>query len=98
MMDVEAIFAADREHIPRERSLPWAETKGGITVIVEPKPLWASDLRAFRLDAQEYCTYADWTENGAQARFFCHVDTSGNEVMRKARALIAREIADGHWL
>jgi hypothetical protein len=47
-MDIQKIFAADREqHPPHERSLPWEETKGAITVVVEPKPHWAHDLRAF---------------------------------------------------
>jgi len=97
MMDIDAVFAADRQHPPHERSLPWPETSDGVTVIVEPKPHWASDLRAFRLNVQEYCTYADWIENGARARFFGHVDTSGDTVMRRARAVLAREIADGLW-
>ena len=97
MTDVETIFADDRTRPPPERSLPWPETSGGVTVIIEPKPHWAGDLRAFRLDAKEYCTYSDWTENGARARFFEHVDTSGDTVMRRARAVLAREIADGLW-
>ena len=70
---------------------------GGVTVIVEPKPHWAEDMRAFRLDAREYCRYADWTAYGARTRFFGHIDTSGDDVMMKARAMIAREIADGFW-
>lgn len=44
MMDIDAIFAADHEQPPSERSLPWPETRDGITVIIEPKPHWASDM------------------------------------------------------
>ena len=54
-------------------------------------------MRAFRSDAREYCAYADWTANGARARFFGHIDTCGDDLIRKARALVACEIADGHW-
>ena len=36
-------------------------------------------------------------ENAARARFFGHVDTCGDDLIRKARALVAGEIADGHW-
>ncbi|MGP0105047.1 hypothetical protein [Rhodoblastus sp.] len=97
MMDMEAIFAADREHPPHERSLPWPETQNGMTVIVEPKHHWASDMRAFRAGAQEYCSYADWAEHGARARFFGHIAICGDDLMRKARALIACEIAQGQW-
>ena len=97
MMDIDAIFAADRERPPAERSLPWLETRDGITVVVEPKPHWAEDLRAFRLETREYCRYADWLLHGARARFFGHADLSGDEVMLKARAMVAREIAEGLW-
>ena len=97
MTDIDAIFAADRQHPPRERSLPWPETRDGITVVIEPKPHWANDMRAFRSGAREYCAYADWAENGARARFFGHIDTCGQDLIRKARALVACEIADGHW-
>ena len=95
MMDMEAIFATDREHPPHERSLPWPETRNGMTVIVEPKPHWASDMRAFRPDVREYCAYADWVEHGACARFFGHIAICGYDLMRKARAHIACEIAEG---
>ena len=97
MTDIDAIFAADRQHPPHERSLPWPETRGGLTVVVEPKPHWAGDMRAFRSDAREYCAYADWTANGARARFFGHVDTCGDDLIHKARTLVASEIADGLW-
>lgn len=97
MMAVEAIFAADREQPPAIRSLPWLESKEGVTVVVEPKPHWASDLRAFRRDAREYCYYRDWLAHGPRARFFAHVSISGVDVLRKARALIEQEIHDGLW-
>lgn len=97
MMDIDAIFAADRQRLPHERSLPWPETRNGMTVIVEPKPHWANDMRAFLSDVREYCTYADWLENGARARFFGHIAICGDDLIRKARALVAGEIADGHW-
>ena len=97
MMDIDAVFAADHEYPPHERSLPWPETKNGITVIIEPKPHWASDMRAFRSNCREYCSYADWTTQGERARFFGHIYTSGDDLMRKARALVACEIAEGHW-
>ncbi|WP_240637660.1 hypothetical protein [Paracoccus aestuarii] len=54
-------------------------------------------MRAFRLGSHEYCRYADWTAYGARTRFYGHIDTSGDDVMMKARAMIAREIADGFW-
>lgn len=47
MMMVEEIFAEDRRNPSSERSLPWEETRGGVTVVVDPKPHWASDVRAF---------------------------------------------------
>lgn len=97
LIDIDEIFRSDRDNPPDERSLPWEETRNGITVVVEPKPHWAEDMRAFRLDAREYCRYADWTAYGARARFFGHIETSGGDVMMKARAMIAREIADGLW-
>jgi len=96
-MTVDEIFAEDRRNSPSERSLPWEETRDGVTVVVEPKPHWAEDMRAFKLTTQDYCYYADWTEKGAKAWFFHHVDTSGDDVMMKARAMIAREVGDGLW-
>lgn len=95
--DIDDIFRDDRSNPPAERSLPWEESRDGITVVVEPKPHWAEDIRAFRLDAREYCHYADWVEHGRRARFYCHIDTSGDDVMMKARAMVAHEIADGLW-
>lgn len=97
MMPVSGIFADDRRNPPTERSLPWEETRGGVTVVVEPKPHWARDMRAFRRDAREYCHYVDWTENGSRARFYGHIDTTGNDVMANARTMIAAEIAEGLW-
>lgn len=97
MITFDEIFADDLGNPPSERSLPWEESRGGITVIVEPKPHWAEDMRVFRLDAREYCRYADWTAYGGRARFYGHIDTSGDDVMMKARAMISREIADGLW-
>ncbi|OJY71989.1 MAG: hypothetical protein BGP12_12830 [Rhodospirillales bacterium 70-18] len=94
---IDFIFRADRENPPAERSLPWEETRDGITVVVEPKPHWAEDARAFRLDAREYCYYAGWSRYGARARFYGHIDTCGDDLLLKARALIVREIAEGHW-
>ncbi|MGP2492915.1 hypothetical protein ACTDI4_14975 [Mesorhizobium sp. PUT5] len=97
MTDIDAIFAQDRENHPTERSLPWEESRNGLAVVLEPKPHWANDTRVFKLTAREYCYYRDWSENGPTARFFPHADTTGDEVMMKARAMIAREIADGLW-
>ena len=51
LIDIDEIFHEDRDHPPAERSLPWEETRDGVTVVVEPKPHWAEDMRAFRLDA-----------------------------------------------
>lgn len=39
-IDVDEIFAQDRENRPMERTLPWEESRDGITVVVEPKPHW----------------------------------------------------------
>ena len=58
-IDIDAIFAEDRSNPPTKRCLPWRETKSGISVVVEPKPHWAEDLRVFWLDQREYCLYAD---------------------------------------
>ena len=96
-IDVDEIFAQDRENRPLERTLPWEESRDGMTVVVEPKPHWAEDMRVFRLDAREYCRYAEWAAYGGRARFYGHIDTSGDDLMMKARAMIAREIADGLW-
>lgn len=96
-IDIDLIFQTDRENPPAERSLPWEETRDGIPVVIEPKPHWAEDLRAFRFDAREYCHYADWTRHGARARFYGHIDTCGDELLLKARALIVREITEGLW-
>ncbi|MDR6309050.1 ParB/RepB/Spo0J family partition protein [Pacificitalea manganoxidans] len=96
-IDIDRIFRENRASLPSERTLPWEETCDGITVVVEPKPHWADDMRAFRLERREYCRYTDWAANGGHARFYGHIDTSGDEVMMRARAMIAREIADGLW-
>lgn len=42
MMTVEEIFAEDRGNAPAERSLPWEEVRDGMTVVIEPKPHWAT--------------------------------------------------------
>jgi hypothetical protein len=97
-MYIQKILMADQaRHPPHERSLPWVETIGGVTVVVEPKPHWARDMRAFRLGTREYCSYADWTEHGPRARFYAHISLCGDDLMTQARAEIAREIADGLW-
>lgn len=96
-MTVDEIFADDRCNPPSDRSLPWEETRGGITVVVEPKPHWASDMRVFRLTARSWCAYTDWIENGPAARFVGHPETRGDDVMMKARATVQREIAIGLW-
>lgn len=97
MMTIDEIFADDGRNPPSERSLPWEESLHGVTVIIEPKPHWASDMHAFKLTRRAYCYYADWIENGVDARFFDHPETSGDSVMMKARAMISREIAEGLW-
>lgn len=96
-MTIKEIFADDRQLPPTERSLPWQETRNGITVVVEPKSHWASDLRAFILSAQSYCYYADWCHHGRNARFFAHISISGSDILMKARDLISQEIDEGHW-
>lgn len=73
------------------------ETRGGITVAVEPKPHWASDMAVFRLTDRSWYSYADWMENGPHARFIDHPETRGDDAMMKARAILAREIADRLW-
>lgn len=94
MTVIDAIFALDLQYPPHERTLPWPETRDGITVVVQPKPHWASDMRAFRSDIRAYCSYADWTENGARARFFGHISICGDDLIREARALIAGELQE----
>lgn len=44
---IDEIFAEDRSNPPAERCLPWIESRDGITVVVEPRPHWAEDLRVF---------------------------------------------------
>ena len=51
----------------------------------------------FRSETREYCAYADWTANGARARFFGHVGTCGDDLIRKARTPVASEAVDGLW-
>ena len=97
IIDVDQIFREDHANPPSERTLPWEETRDGITVVVEPKPQWAEDMRVFRRDACEYCRYAEWAAHGGRARFYGHIDTSGDDLMMRARAMIAREVADGFW-
>ena len=97
IIDIDQIFREDRANPPSERTLPWEETRDGITVVVEPKPHWAEGMRVFRLDVREYCRYAEWIAHGGHARFYGHIDTSGDDLMMQARAMIAREIADGLW-
>lgn len=94
MMTVDEILADDRRRPPEDRSLPWEETRSGVTVVVEPKPHWAADMNAFRLTDRAYCYYADWIANGSGARFFRHPDTSGEDVMQRARTMLAREIVN----
>lgn len=96
-IDIDQIFREDSANPPSERTLPWEKIRGGITVVVEPKPHWANDMRAFRLEKREYCRYTDWAANGGHARFYGHIDTSGDDLIMTARAMIAREIADGLW-
>lgn len=97
MIDIDTIFALDGELPPAERSLPWQENRDGLIVVIEPKPHWASDLLVYKLTSREYCTYSDWAENGSNARFFQHIETTGDHVMLNARAMIARETVDGLW-
>ena len=97
VIDVDEIFREDRNNPVAERSLPWEEACDGITVVVEPKPHWAADMAAFRLQDRSWCYYADWIENGPAARFFDHPETSGSDVMTNAHAMLAREIAQGLW-
>lgn len=97
MISVDEIFADDLRNLPSERSLAWEECRDGVIVVIEPKPHWASDMLVFKLTTRKYCHYRDWTENGSGARFFDHIDSTGDDVMMKARAIIAREIADGLW-
>ena len=97
MTTLDEIFADDRRNPPSERSLPWEETRDGVTVVVEPKPHWAEDMRVFRFDAREYCYYADWSRCAARARFYGHIDTSADDLLLKARTLIMREITEGYW-
>ncbi|TQN62449.1 hypothetical protein FLX27_05935 [Agrobacterium tumefaciens] len=97
MITVEEILAPDLRCPPSQRSLPWPETRNGVTVVVEPKPHWAADMAAFRLQDRSWCYYADWIENDPAARFFDHPETSGSDVMTNAHAMLAREIAQGLW-
>ena len=96
-IDIDTIFTEDRSNPPKQRCLPWEETRDGLAVVVEPKPHWADDLRVFRLDLREYCRYADWVADGGRARFYGHIDINGADLLLKARTMLAREIAEGLW-
>ncbi|MFA1677213.1 hypothetical protein ACDY97_32055 [Rhizobium mongolense] len=97
VFSVEQIFALDRQQPPPERSLPWKETRSGLSVVIEPKPHWAMDLLAFSLAERSYCYYADWCHNGPNARFFRHIEKCGADILRKAQAMIVDELAQGLW-
>ncbi|MGN6538056.1 MAG: hypothetical protein ACTHKQ_20290, partial [Mesorhizobium sp.] len=43
-------------------------------------------------------SYAECTAKGARARVCGPIDTSGDDLIRKARRLVVREITDGHWV
>jgi hypothetical protein len=95
MIDVDMVLAEDRKLPPDERSFPWEESRGGVTVVVEPQPHHVADMRAWREKSRDYCHYVDWCANGSRARFYHHVELTGDMVMMRARAEIAREIAAG---
>ncbi|PJR12786.1 hypothetical protein [Sinorhizobium meliloti] len=97
LLSVDRIFALDRQQRPSERSLPWPETRSGLTVVVEPKPHWAMDLLAFSMFERAYCYYADWCHNGHNARFFRHIEKSGADVLATARTMVAGELSEGLW-
>lgn len=96
-IDIGTILTKDRSNPTKERCLPWEEARGGLAVVVEPKPHRADDLRVFRLDRREYCHYSDWLASGGHARFCAQVDTNGADLLSKARTMLAREIAEGLW-
>lgn len=93
MTRIDAVFAADRERPPHERTLPWQDVKNGVAVIVEPKPPWANDMRVFRPDVREYCAYSDWAAHGSRARFYAHIAMSGEDLMREAHNRIAEKLS-----
>lgn len=97
MLTVDWIFAEDFDRAPQDRSLPWEETCDDVAVVIEPKPHWARDLRVFHLTEYRYCYYREWQELGAGAQFFDHPETCGDDILLQARAMIARELADGLW-
>jgi hypothetical protein len=97
VLTVDRIFAEDFERAPQDRSLPWEETRDDVAVVIEPKPYWARDLRVFHMTECQYCYFQDWQELGPAAQFFEHPETCGDDVLLQARAMIARELADGLW-
>ncbi len=97
MPSIDAIFAEDATWPPYDRSLPWEETRDGLTVVIEPKAHFTDDMMAFDLCARRYCYYRDWRERGKDARFFEHISLCGEDIMMRARATIARELNDGLW-
>lgn len=97
MTTIDEIFADDRSNPPAERSLPWEETHGTVTVVVEPKPHWASDMRAFRRTEQTYSIMPTGPRM-VDARGSMGISTRPvTDVMMKARTMLTREIADGLW-
>lgn len=94
---IDAIFAEDVTWPPYDRSLPWEETRDGLTVVIEPKAHFSDDMMVFDLCARRYCYYRDWRNHGKDARFLEHISLCGDDVMMRARAKIAREINAGLW-
>ncbi len=47
MPSIDAIFAEDATWPPYDRSLPWEETRDGVTVVIEPKTHFSDDMMVF---------------------------------------------------
>jgi phage terminase large subunit-like protein len=94
---VDQVFRENLALPEAERTLPWEESRDGVTVVVEPKPHYAEDMTAWHLSRHAFCHYRDWKADGAKARFFDQAHKTGDEVMMTARVMVIREIEAGEW-
>lgn len=94
---VDQVFAENMEFPVEERCLPWEESRDGVTVVVEPKLHFASDMTIWHLSRHAFAHYRHWKHDGASVSFFEHGHKTGDQVMMDARCTVIREIENGEW-
>ncbi|MDH2328304.1 hypothetical protein QCN27_15670 [Cereibacter sp. SYSU M97828] len=94
---VDQVFAENMKFAAEERCLPWEETRDGVTVVVEPKLHFESDMTVWHLSRHAFAHYRHWKRDGANVSFFEHGHKTGDQVMMDARCTIIREIETGEW-